>query len=258
MRDLLFQIRDRFDYALCMCPTMESATMLKTFIPPAFVYEAFMLSKVEEFIRIAQNTARAGRTKHFLLVLDDCMYDKSICRSQAFRFLFYNGRHVRITALILVQYLVDLPPDMRANVDYVFTCREPVLANRIKLYKLFFGIFATFDDFCQALDRCTQNFEILVMDNTATNNNLTECIFWYKADATVPEFAICSPKLRSACERLQHSEEQQQDLAGASVLDTPDSSRKGLRGKKTVDMNIIKEEEPTHEGGDGCEIEEFR
>jgi hypothetical protein len=31
------------------------------------------------------------------------------------------------------------------------------------------------------MDACTENYECLVLDNTAKSNKITDCVFWYKA-----------------------------------------------------------------------------
>jgi hypothetical protein len=76
---------------------------------------------------------------------------------------------------------MDLSPDLRANIDYVFILRENIIQNREKIYKNFFGIFPTFDMFNQVLTSCTENYECLVLDNTSKSNKIEDVVFWYKA-----------------------------------------------------------------------------
>ena len=89
---------------------------------------------------------------------------------------------------------MDLTPDLRANVDYVFILRENVIQNREKLYKAFFGIFPTFDMFNQVMTACTENYECLVLDNTSKSNKIEDCVFWYKAKCH-SNFRIGSPSM---------------------------------------------------------------
>ena len=81
---------------------------------------------------------------------------------------------------------MDLPPALRANVDYVFILRENIIQNREKLYKSFFGIFPSYDMFSQVMDACTENFEILVLDNTSRSNKIEDVVYWYKAKLHSP------------------------------------------------------------------------
>ena len=105
-----------------------------------------------------------------------------------------NGRHWKIFFMLTMQYCMDLTPDLRANVDYVFILRENIIQNREKLYKSFFGIFPTFDMFNQIMNACTENYECLVLDNTSKSNKIEDCVFWYKAKLH-PQFRIGSPQL---------------------------------------------------------------
>ena len=81
--------------------------------------------------------------------------------------IFMNGRHWKILFMITMQYCMDLPPALRANIDYVFILRENIIQNREKLWKNFFGIFPTFDSFSEVMNACTENYECLVLDNTS-------------------------------------------------------------------------------------------
>ena len=113
--------------------------------------------------------------------MDDCMYDRSFMRDTVIRQLFMNGRHWKIFFLLTMQYCMDLSPDLRANVDYVFVLRENVIQNRERLYKAFFGVFPSFDLFNKVMSACTENYECLVLDNTSRSNKLEDCVFYYKA-----------------------------------------------------------------------------
>ena len=83
-----------------------------------------------------------------------------------------NGRHWKIM-LIIVQYPLGIPPNLRTNIDYVFILREPYIANRKRIWKIM-QVCLTFESFCQVMDQCTENFECLVINNNAKSNKLTD------------------------------------------------------------------------------------
>jgi hypothetical protein len=161
-------------------------------MPSACVYDRFVPSKVDTLVTLAKENADKGKTRSVGLILDDCMYDKQAFKSIAMRSLFYNGRHSKIFCAIACQYAVDMAPDLRSQVDYVFVLKEGNISNRIKLWKMFFGAFSTYEDFAAVLDKCTQNYECLVLDNTGTSTAVTDCIYWYRATTDLPEFKIGS------------------------------------------------------------------
>ena len=231
LEDLLYNLRDRFDYVLGMCPTMESSMMLRRCMPNACVYNRFSPAKLELLVQTACELAAKNKERHFLVVLDDVLYDKAVLRSKAFRYLFFNGRHCKICLAILCQYLVDMPPDLRSNVDYIFSMKETVLANRMKLYKMFFGVFASFADFEACFERCTQNFESICLDNTLQSTSPSDCIFWYKANISLPEFHLGARVFYDLEEQYRRPE------GSAPAMQIDDSEPV----KKKAGMTVVKE-----------------
>ena len=206
LQDLMFHLRENFDFCLAMCPTVESSNMLKRCMPECCVYDKFMQSKLDALVRIASELSTRGKPRRFLLVLDDVMYDKSICTTQSFRYLMYNGRHCFITCIILSQTITDMPPNIRGQIDYVFAMKESIMQNKIKLHRMYFGIFATFEQFNQVFDRCTQNYEMLVLDQTKPSTELTECVFWYKAKVDHDSFTLGKTIYHVLSEQQKRSE----------------------------------------------------
>ena len=134
--------------------------------------------------RIQQDTEKGIRSNidpRAFLILDDCMYDDSWTHDKNIRYLFMNGRWLKVFFIITMQFPLGIPPALRTNVDYVFILREPYIANRKRIWENYAGMFPTFESFCQVMDQCTENFECLVINNNAKSNKLQDQIFWYKA-----------------------------------------------------------------------------
>ncbi len=190
LRELLSRVRDDVDYAMAMCPTMESAEMFRSCMPRSSVYDRYVPGKVEQLVAVAQHFAAAGKKRRLLLCLDDCLYDRNVLKSPTIRSIFFNGRHSGISLIVSAQYMMDLGPDLRTNIDYLFVMKENIISNRQKLWKYLFGCVPTFDDFCAIMDRCTQNYECLCLDNTLAGGTVPECVFWYKAATDLSAFEV--------------------------------------------------------------------
>jgi len=128
----------------------------------------------------SKETEPKGKNDAFVL-LDDCMYDKKMIRDPNIRGIFMNGRHWRLLFILTMQYCMDLPPDLRANIDFVFVLRENIVQNQDKLYKNFFGIFPDAQTFRETMNTCTEGYDCMVLDNTSRSNKIEDCIFWYRA-----------------------------------------------------------------------------
>jgi hypothetical protein len=127
-----------------------------------------------------------------------------------------------------MQYCMDLPPALRANIDYLFILKENIIQNREKIYKNFFGIFPTFDSFNEVLNQCTENYECLVLDNSSTSSKIEDVVFWYKAKIG-RTFKMGSPALWEHHKRNYNKNH-----------DTPPADQKDLKKKSKINVTVTK------------------
>jgi hypothetical protein len=160
-------------------------------------------------IMSAKESYHKSKNDAFVL-LDDCMYDKKMIRDPNIRGIFMNGRHWRLLFILTMQYCMDLPPDLRANIDFVFVLRENIVQNQDKLYKNFFGIFPDAATFREVMNSCTEGYDCMVLDNTSRSNKIEDCIFWYRAKPD-RQFKIGSRELWDFHKKNYNSKYQQVD-----------------------------------------------
>jgi hypothetical protein len=185
-------IAQKIDVGVAMTPTEESATMFRRHMPPSWIYNAFSGSKIDQLLNMQRNMSRDKKKtlRTVFVALDDCMYDKKVLKSVGIRDIFMNGRHLRLYFVVAMQYVMDMTPDLRTQVDYVFALRESIISNKHKLWKYFFGMFEKFEDFSRVMDKCTEHHGCIVLDNTSPTANIQECIFWYKANVNPPPYKM--------------------------------------------------------------------
>jgi hypothetical protein len=203
VRDLLYH-HQSMPAGTVISGTEESNSFYSKMIPPIFIhgeYNPMILAnyvKRQKLImaRIAKETDQGIQTRvdpRSFLILDDCMYDDSWTHDKNIRYIFMNGRWLKVFFIITMQYPLGIQPALRTNVDYVFILREPYPSNRKRIYENYGGAFPTFEFFCQVMDQCTQNYECLVINNATQSNKLDDCIFWYKANIH-GDFRIGAPE----------------------------------------------------------------
>lgn len=190
IRDIMSHIRGYIDLPLAMTPTEESATMFGQCMPKSCVYNDYSVDTIRNVIDCQRKNARKKQEQHVLVVLDDMMFDKKVLKSVEMRDIFMNGRHLKITFINAMQYVMDMGPDLRTQVDYVFALRENILNNMIKLWKYFFGMFSKFEDFRTTFSALTEHNGCIVIDNTAKTNTIEDTIFWYKADLNIQPYRL--------------------------------------------------------------------
>ena len=213
VRDIMYHMTHYIDHPLAMTPTEESVAMFEDCMPESCVHTEFSGNTLD---RLIAHQRQRGKKKlpqrHVLLVLDDMMFDKKVLKGQCVRDIFMNGRHLKITFINAMQYCMDMGPDLRSQVDYCFALRENIVANRIKLWKYFFGGFENFDDFCNVFSACTSNNECLVIDNTVKSNNLSDMVFWYKAKFDIEPYVLGDRKLWYTHYKYYRTDEEMEDI----------------------------------------------
>jgi len=141
--DYLFHNQD-LPMGTCVSPTDEYNKTFSGKIPDMFIHEEFTPELLEKFVhrqkvitKRKENDPSYKKVDHrAFLIFDDCLYDAgNWVNDKNIRFIFMNGRHVGITFLITMQYLLGIPPQLRANVDYIFICKETKTTIKKKLYQ---------------------------------------------------------------------------------------------------------------------------
>jgi hypothetical protein len=188
--DLLYHLRDKFDIAIAMAGTLDTAEVLRKIFPSSLVFEnGFDVKVLQAVIRSAQQLEKNGKQRSILLLADDCSFG-NMYKGTDMRFLHMNGRHLGITFMNSMQYLLDAKVDVRNQIDYLFVFKEQSLINRQKLHKYYFGVFSRFEDFEEVMKCCTSDYQCLVYDGTSTSTELQDSIFWYKACPTPETFTF--------------------------------------------------------------------
>ena len=213
VRDLLYHHKN-IPVGTVISGTEESNSFYGKIVPPLFIHGEYNPVIVDKYckrqkmimakIQAQENPAAQGMGGNRIvqksnldprsfLILDDCLYDDSWIHDKNIRYLFLNGRWLKVFFLITMQYPLGIPPILRTNVDYVFILREPYMSNRKRIFENFGSAFPSFEFFCSIMDQCTQNYECLVISNNTQSNQLQDSIFWYKA-ALHGDFRIGDPR----------------------------------------------------------------
>lgn len=202
LKHILYVMRHKLHSGVAMSPTSDTLRSLRACLPGSCLYFDYNdaavarvqegKQKIQDKIALTNPDPEKADPYHVFIIMDDCMYNKKCMKSLEMRRLFMNGRHVKVFFVNIMQYCMDLTPDLRSNIDYVFAFQDANLDNRFKLWKHFFGMFSKFEEFCQTMDVCTNDNECIVMDNTVKTNKIDERIFYFKASLDLPRFRVGS------------------------------------------------------------------
>jgi GTPase SAR1 family protein len=187
----------RITFGIAMTPSIDTQEMFRKFLPRCLVRREFNEAVLQALLDHQKDCLeRTGVIHKVVVFLDDMNYDKSIFKTKVIRELFMNGRHLGITLVFSMQYMMDVGPDIRGNTGYIFAFADRIRKNRQKLWENYFGMFSTFSGFDKTFHKCTENYECLVMDNTNRNNQLADTVFYFKASLDIPKFKLVSSQFQ--------------------------------------------------------------
>ena len=241
-KDLMYYKR-HLPVGTVISPTENANKFYSHIIPPIFIHDEYQQSIISTFMKRQKQLKKRMRgggenniDNRAFLILDDCLYDGDWKKDKRIREIFMNGRHWNIMFILIMQYALGVPPNLRCNIDWVFILRENIMSNRKRLYEHYAGMFPTFDMFCSTMDQCTNNYECLVIHNSSRSNKLDEQVFWYKADGH-EKFNVCSPeawRFSNENYREDDGEDEDEDGGSTNIEEYMRSKRKGpeLRIKK--------------------------
>ena len=223
--DLMHALKKDIPVAVVCSGTESGCEYFSKFVPPVMVHGTYSEDILKRMLVRQKKIMKKKRdappheakliNPNVLCVLDDCAFDKTMFKSPTYRYLMMNGRHVASTMVTSAQYAMDVTPDIRSQIDFVFVLREPIRANKEKLYKNFFGIFPDFDTFTQVLDSVCENYGCLVLDNSSRSSKIEDCVYWYRAPLREENWRFGHPSFwKAAVERFNpnYEDEQLSDL----------------------------------------------
>ena len=152
------------------------------FAPQVTIDEGFDRKEVADLLSGYHKLAQERQKQNSFLIIDTLMGGPKDWDALAPAFI--NGRQYRLFVAVTMQYPEGLKPALRLNVDYVFIGCEQIRDNRDKIYKLWAGIFPTFDAFNTVMNNMTP-YDFLVIDNTVPSNKLEDIVSWYRAPSTI-------------------------------------------------------------------------
>jgi len=205
VKDLLYHNKD-IPVGTVISGTESANEFYTKIVPPIFIHDDYNDDIVGNLLRRQKKTKKKLNSEiktssysnikpHAFLILDDLMDSaKQWVKSQYIKYCFMNGRHVHLLFILTMQFALGIPPELRANVDYIFILRENIVSNRKRLYDHYAGMFPTFDIFQQVMDNCTEDYQCIVIDNCSQSNKIEDQVFWYKAESHEP-FKIGSSQL---------------------------------------------------------------
>lgn len=185
--NLLYSLRDKVEYFIAVTPTRDTETEWLKFLPRTMVHRTLDKDLLARLLDHQDRISRQDgmRRRSVCILWDDVMFLKNALKGESVRELFYNGRHLDIYFINTCQYMMDVSPDLRLQVDYLFAFWDQIPENRQKIRRYYCGQFRP-DAFEATFRAATTDYKCLVVDNTENE------VRWFKADIDLPDFKLGS------------------------------------------------------------------
>jgi hypothetical protein len=194
LHDLLYNNQKNIDFATAMTATVSTVNKFAEIMPRSLIHtNGYDYEKGEAFLKTTQKLVKKNKIRNAAIILDDCMFDNKVMKTETQRNLHLNGRHYNTSIFNTTQYCMIIPNCIRTNVDYIFALKDTIKANRRRLYEYFFGSFPSFNEFEKVFTKCTENFGCLVLDNTQSSGKQEDLVKWYVANPNIPKFRLGKP-----------------------------------------------------------------
>lgn len=188
IKSLLYRKSHLIPCGMVMSGTEDINGFYGKFIPPTFIYSKLDNDKVKQFF-VRQKVAKKHLQNPWaVLLLDDVMEDPKIFNQPLWNNIMKTGRHYSMWLIIASQYMLDLSPQLRSNIDGVFILREPSLRNRKILYENFASVIPDFTLFNKLMDELTADYGAMYIHNRSMSNDWRDCVYWYRAEPVPSNF----------------------------------------------------------------------
>ena len=154
--------------------TEECALALKTVVPLECIHRKYsddliktMYSRQKQVLALPETKEGKPVNKDCTLLLHECLPDTSDDQ-KTIKWAIMNGRCWRMTIIMSMASMQLNSPMIQPNIGYVYILPEPDRDKRALLYESA-KVFPTFDAFCEALDKATQDGGCLVIDTKKDN-----------------------------------------------------------------------------------------
>lgn len=202
-KDIIYHKRS-IPGGIIIAPTDKLNRDYSAFFPDSYIHYSYdptiigkLFQRQEIMKEKSEEKAKEGKkiVPDAFLIMDDCLSSAADWKKDQFiKEMFMNGRHYKLTFILTMQYSLGITPDLRTNIDYVFLFYDNNISNRRKLFEHYAGIFPSYDLFSQTLDKCTENYGCMVINNKSRSSKIEDVVFWYRAkDRTNEKFSVgCS------------------------------------------------------------------
>ena len=181
---------------LVVNPREEMEPFYSHFVPKLFIHptlEPDTLSRVfhrqHSIMKKKQHDSRA------IIVMDDCISSSTFFKDPKCKEMIMNGRRLNLSSILTLQFPLNISPEIRINMDYIFLFGTENEHHRKRIYEQYAGFFPTFAKFNEIFQEITSSpYRCMVIKNAVPCfSDVSDMLFWFEAEF-VPDFYMTTNK----------------------------------------------------------------
>jgi len=138
LRDILWHLHKDYENIYLICPTAHLQKDYD-FFPKKNTFKEFKEGDLADIWDKTQKLEPDKRKKQ-LVIIDDCAGYKEFVNSKTLRMIAISARHLNLTCIVLVQYLMTLRPIIRENIRLLITFETDSYKERKKVIDEFLAL----------------------------------------------------------------------------------------------------------------------
>lgn len=199
---IMYKLSNHFSYGKAMSPTLSSRKKFESCMPLHFIDNP-SIDELTAFISIVKETyidedRRNRPHRRSFFIADDTGFDKQFMSAKVLKDLMMNGRNYNCFRMLVIQYICNMGPDLRSNLDYLFVFWHNSARDQKNIYDTWFNMMSR-PTFNKIFLKATEKYGCLVVDmrKATTTRDWHECIYWYRvpeqyvAPDGMPKFRMC-------------------------------------------------------------------
>ena len=162
-----------------------------TFVKESLIKHNYSADVIQKIFDRQTRCVNNNEFPNYFLIFDDMTSDLAKMKKEPLMVKLYKeGRHYKINMYFLFHDAGDIPSYAKTNADFIFILQQNNYQEKDKLYKLYGGMFQKKKDFYHALDKLTDNYGCMVINNKSRSNNIKDRVFSYRATNPPPRFQL--------------------------------------------------------------------
>lgn len=237
VKNIMYKHRD-IPRGVVVSQSEGTSPFYQKFIPSSYIFDKYESTTMGRIFSQQQALVKKeggpAPSNNFFIIMDDVLADVSSWKKdETINNAMFNGRHVNLFFVIVMQYCLALPPAIRSNFDYVFIFKDIIPANRRRLYENFAGIIPSFAIFNKVMDAVTDDHGCLVIELCGNSNSWTDCVYWLKANIIEKKFRVgCEEYWRVHDEHYKGYQDEELSSANDSGIHLSGNSASGSTKEK--------------------------